>query len=98
MSGKRAPTTSAVFVVDRREGAIVVVMDEKDNAIDVPASELPRGARAEGAVLRVPVDPVGAPRWGDAVRDRSEERRRRAELAARIDRLRRTDRGGDIDL
>ncbi len=98
MSRKRPATDAVVFVVDRREGDVVVVVDDQGAAIDVAARDLPKGARAEGAVLRVPVDPDGAPRWRDALRDRAEERRRRAEMTERIERLRRTDRGGDIEL
>lgn len=97
MSRKRPPA-SVLVVVDRREGDVIVVVDENGGATDVPASELPRSSRAEGAVLRVPIDGSGVRRWNEAVRDRGEERRRRAGIAERIDRLRRTDPGGDIEL
>ena len=87
-----------MFAVDRKEGDFIVVIDEAGRAIDVQSARLPARARGEGAVLRVPIDANGTPRWGDAVRDRGEERRRRALIAARIERLKRTDPGGDIKL
>lgn len=86
------------FAVDRREGNVIVVVDEAGRATDVPSARLPARARAEGAVLRVPIDGTGAQRWEDAVRDRGEERRRRAMMAERIERLKRTDPGGDVEL
>ena len=86
------------FAVDRNEGDVIVVVDEDGRATDVPSPRLPAHARREGAVLRVPLGSEGTPRWEDAVRDRGEERRRRAMMAARIERLKRTDPGGDVEL
>jgi hypothetical protein len=87
-----------MFSVDRKEGEVIVVIDEAGRAIDVPSERMAARARGEGAVLRVPIDSRGKPRWEDAVRDRDEERRRRALMATRIERLKRTDPGGDIEL
>ena len=86
------------FAVDRKEGDVIVVTDEKGRATDVPSARLPAQARREGAVLSVPLGSEGTPRWEDAVRDRGEERRRRAMMAARIERLKRGDPGGDVEL
>ena len=97
-AGHAGEFSVATFVVDRREGDVLVVTDERGHATDVAASALPKAARAEGAVLRVPLDEYGAPEWGDAVRDRTEERRRRADIARRQDALRRSDPGGDVEL
>ena len=94
MSVKRLP----IFVVDRREGSLMVVVDAEGRSTNISANRLPTKARVEGAVLRVVLDADGNPLWEDAVRDRGEERRRRAETAKRIRRLERGDRGGDIDL
>ncbi|HEY0779979.1 MAG TPA: hypothetical protein VGD56_18585, partial [Gemmatirosa sp.] len=44
--------------------------------LDVATSALPARCAVEGAVLRVPLDAAGAPRWAAAVRDRAEEDRR----------------------
>jgi len=77
---------------------LVVIADDGDEQVDVVADELPRACRAEGAVLRVPLDSGAVPRWGEAVRDRDEEARRLADLAKRAERLRRSDPGGDVVL
>ncbi len=89
---------SRVFVVDRREGNTLVVVGDDDRAIDVPAAHVPKSCRVEGAVLRIPLDQDGVPRWEDARRDRAEERQRIADLSQRAEKLRRSDPGGDIVL
>lgn len=95
-----APTDASMgmFVIDRREGDVIVIIDDAGRSTDVPSERLPAKVRVEGAVLRVPLDTGGTPRWEDAVRDRGEERRRRAMIAKRIERLGRTDPGGDVEL
>ena len=87
-----------IYVVDRREGATIVMIGDDDRSVDVDAARLPRTCRAEGAVLRVPLGKNGIPVWEDARRDRAEERRRIAEIAKRVKRLRQSDPGGDIVL
>ena len=88
----------ATYVVDRREGDIVILENDSGSTMDVEAALLPRACRAEGAVIRMPLDRDGAPLWAEAVRDREEERRRRAELSRRVARLRESDPGGDVEL
>lgn len=90
--------SSRVYVVDRREGRMLVLVDDDDASVDVVASRLPKACRGEGAVLRVPLDAAGNPVWADARRDRPEEERRLADLARRAARLRRSDPGGDVVL
>ena len=90
MSVKRLP----MFVVGRREGAVMVVVDDAGQATTISANRIPTKARVEGAVLRVKLDAAGEPLWEDAVRDRGEERRRRAAAAKELRRLERGDRGG----
>ena len=90
MSVKRLP----MFVVDRRDGAVMVVVDETGRASSISANRIPTKARVEGAVLRVKLDPAGEPLWEDAVRDRGEERRRRAVAAKEARRLERGGAGG----
>lgn len=92
------PETSRIYVVDRREGRMLVLVDDGDVALDLAASRLPRGCRSEGAVLRVPLDAGGNPLWAEARRDRAEEARRVADLTKRAERLRRRDPGGDVVL
>ena len=94
----RGPSRTKLFVVDRREEGLLVVVDDENVSMDVEAGRLPKSCRAEGAVLRVPLDDDGVPMWEDARRNRAEERRRIAELSKRVERLRRSDPGGDIVL
>lgn len=87
-----------LFVVDRREGDFLVLVDEAGTAIAVERDRIAPANRVDGAVLRVPFDSEGSPRWSDAVRDRDEEDRRLDEARARVERLRRSDPGGDVAL
>ena len=93
MSVKRLP----MFVVDRREGALMVVVDDAGHSTNISANRIPTKARVQGAVLRVTLDPAGNPQWEDAVRDRGEERRRRAVAAKEIRRAERAARGGGTE-
>lgn len=86
------------FAIDRREGAIVVAIDDDGLSYDVPASQLPTDCRGEGTVFDAPVGADGAPNWKSAERNRDEERRRLDDAAARVARLRRRDPGGDVEL
>ena len=87
----------ARFVVDRREGAMLAIEDADGVFRDVPVADLPAECRAEGAVIDVPVV-AGRPDWGRAERNRAEERRRVMELTKRMNRLRKKDPGGDVEL
>ena len=88
------------FIVDRREGAMVVITDEAHAgvSIDVPHTALPAQCAVEGAVLEVPIGPDGVPRWSAAVRNRAEEARRVADARQRLDRLTQHDDGGNLKL
>jgi hypothetical protein len=96
-----ATPAGRVYVVDRLEvagvGRVAVLVPDTGASVDVPASALPKGMAAEGAVLRVPVR-GGAPVWGEAVRDAAEEARRKAAARARVEKLRGRDPGGDVVL
>ena len=87
-----------LYVVDRRESDVCVLVTDAGANIDVPAKLLPPDCRAEGVVMRVPVSATGEPSWRDAKRDRDEERRRLGEAQERIKKLGRTDSGGDVTL
>lgn len=91
-------TSPAVFVVDRRENNMVILVNDAGNTIEVEASRLPADCCSEGAVLRVPLGLDSAPVWNRAVRDRSEEKRRLSLLAERLEKLRGRDPGGDVSL
>ena len=90
--------TSRLLVVDRREGRMLVLVAEDGTTVEVSAARLPKDCRAEGAVLRVPIDVRGDLHWVDTVRDHAEEARRLDELSRRAERLRRSDPGGDVVL
>jgi hypothetical protein len=89
---------STILVVDRREGHVVVLVDDSGKAVEVDAATLPADCRSEGAVLRVPLDSGSQPAWASAIRDRTEEKRRLQINAARLSKLRRGDPGGDVSL
>lgn len=85
-------------VVDRREGSTLVFIDDSDNSYEAPASKLPKDCRREGAVMDVPLDAQGQPLWGKATRNSAEEEARLRDVKQRLDRLRETDPGGDVEL
>ncbi len=86
------------LVVDRREGKFLVLIGDDDRTMDVPATQLPKDCRAEGVVLDVPLDDRGEPIWKAAARNSAEEVARLREVEERLERLRRTDPGGDVEL
>src|SRR3954462_12981617 len=98
MSTSSSHERSMFFVVDRKEGGVVVLVDETEKATDVDAAMLPADCRSEGAVLRVPLDSASQPAWGLATRDRAEERRRLEANADRLAKLRHGDPGGNVSL
>lgn len=89
---------SVIVAVDRRENETFVLVDDAGRTFEVEASSLPADCRHEGAVLRVPVGPDSTPVWNGAERDRVEEKRRISLLTDRLEKLRRTDAGGDASL
>lgn len=94
--------TEQRFAIDRIEGrgdraTIIVVNDSTGASHEISASLLLAEARAEGAILVVPVR-AGTPQWGAARRDHAEEDRRRSAHRTSLDALRRGDPGGDIVL
>lgn len=95
--GPDAGPKDVIWVVDRVEGAIaVLVRDEDERTEDVPVRALPAGSR-EGSVLRVP-ELDGRPDWTAAVLDEVVRRARLREAEEVLERLRRRDPGGDIEL
>ncbi|MXX55503.1 MAG: DUF3006 domain-containing protein [Gemmatimonadetes bacterium] len=93
--GSRRP--ESVWVVDRVEGAVaVLVRDEDAHHEDVPVTLLPAGV-GEGAVLRVP-EFGDSPAWAHATVDEELRMARLREAEEVLDRLRRRDPGGDVVL
>lgn len=89
--------TTRLGAIDRIESTRAVFVFDDGETVDLPLNDLPSACRAEGAVLRVNAK-AGKPDWGAAERDRDEEKRRIAQLKERVDRLKRGDSGGDLDL
>lgn len=105
-----APSDQRLYVVDRVEGGIVVLIAEDvpggtgalaDPQVppdeEVLASALGVPVR-EGDMLRVPVGADGGPEWSEAAPDPAARAERLSEAEARIARLRKRDPGGDIVL
>jgi hypothetical protein len=85
------------FAVDRREGTIFVLVADSGETYDVPAAELAKPCRSEGAVLDVPMD-AGKPQWNRARRNHGAEKGRLREAGDHIARLKRRDPGDDVSL
>jgi hypothetical protein len=87
-----------MWVVDRVEGAVAVLVEDEEGIVVEVATSLLGELAIEGAVLLVPLGTVGEPRWVDAVRDVAEEQVRREEGEGVLDQLRDRDPGGDVIL
>ena len=90
--------TALRVVVDRHEGKIIVLTDDHGDSFDVPSAQLPEPCRSEGAVLDVPLDASGQPRWREARPNDKEQKRRREENRQTVEELKRRDPGGDVAL
>ena len=87
----------SIWVVDRIEGAIaVMIRDEDAHEEDVPVRLLPAGI-GEGTVLRAPESGDG-PAWAHAVVNEELRAARLREAEEVLTRLRRRDPGGDVVL
>jgi Ethanolamine utilization protein EutJ (predicted chaperonin) len=86
-----------VFVVDRVEGPIMIVIANDGAAREVARTTLPADI-GEGAVLRVPLDEDGVPLWACAERARDLEEGLLREGRDRLDELKKRDPGGDVVL
>lgn len=91
------PSDDHVWVVDRIESGIaVMVRDDDAHQKDVPLAVLPAGT-GEGAVLRVP-EARGRPNWSRAVADEEMRKERLRNAQEVLRRLRKRDPGGDVVL
>lgn len=88
---------AAFYTVDRIEGAIAVLVGDDGVGMDVPTQTFPLRLH-EGVVLRVRMHAAGTPDWSSAEIDPAERERRVNEARATLERLRRTDPGGDVVL
>ncbi len=94
---QRQAVKTVLYVVDRLEGKIAVLVSDRGETIDLPSVGLPRGLR-EGSVLRVRFGAQNLPDWSTAVIDKEEEKRRLEEAQRLLDEMKRSDPGGDITL
>ena len=86
-----------IWVVDRVEGRIaVLVADDDEETLDVPLDVLPHGLR-EGTVLRV-TESEGHPLWASAMLDEELRLRRLRQAETALNELKSRDPGGDIVL
>jgi len=87
----------AFYSVDRLERAVAVLVGDDGVGLDVLKRSLPVKVH-EGIVLRVQLGGDGKPDWSSATIDDAERERRLQEARDRLERLRRTDPGGDVVL
>lgn len=89
----RDPHVTRRYVVDRREGTFLVVERDDGTILDIEADRLPTDCQKEGVVFDVTNDD-----WGRATRNRDEERRRNKDSKPAIEKLKKRDLGGDVEL
>lgn len=90
-------TDFELWVVDRFEDGVAVLVADEGGVVEVDAGRLPRKV-SEGDVLRISRDAQGVIRWGATVVDAEATEARRKESGSILDELRRRDPGGDIVL
>ena len=83
-------STERLYVVDRVEGEVAVLVDEDQRSVDAPLDRFQLPLH-EGLALRVPIGDKGTPQWGKAQIDRRE-----ADTAEMLEKLRERDGGGDV--
>jgi len=86
-----------VFVIDRIEESVAVLIADAGDEETVPVRVLPAGLR-EGTVLRVRRDATGGPDWTTARPDPEETQRRLARARRILDELAKRDPGSDLAL
>jgi hypothetical protein len=84
-------------VIDHREGGFLVVSMDDGRSFELPEELLPSGVR-EGDVISIQRVSDGATTTLRLRVDREETNARRGEAARLVERLGRSDRGGDLNL
>ena len=85
------------WTVDRIEGAYYVLIDEDGQVVNVDRSTFTHPP-AEGDVLEIDTTEESERDWATARPAPRETRRRQEDAEARLERLRRKDPGGDIEM
>lgn len=88
---------AAIWVVDRVEGDVAVLVDDDGVESSVKLERLGL-AVSEGEVLRVGARSDGAPDWSGAQRDPDARRERLERAREALEDLKRRDPGGDVVL
>ncbi len=88
-------STERLYVVDRIEGEVAVLIDEDERSVDAPLDRFQLPLH-EGLALRVPIGDKGAPQGGKAEIDRREVEM--GETEEMLEELRGRDPGGDVKL
>ncbi len=86
-------STERLYVVDRIEGEVAVLIDEDQRSVDAPLDRF-QVPLHEGLALRVPIGDQGAPQWGKAEIDRREAEMQESEEM--LEELRGRDEGGNV--
>jgi len=87
----------AFFVVDRFEGSTAIIVADDGREFTAPRRALPDGS-AEGTVLRLNLDNPVTGDWSAAQVDEEERSRRLKQARRTLDRMKKSDPGGDIEL
>lgn len=90
-------TEAELWVVDRFEGDVAVLVSDRGETLEVERALLPPDSRV-GVVLRVPYGRDGAPVWSESSADQQATDERHAEAERILDELRKRDPGGDVAL
>ena len=85
-----------VWVVDRVEAGLAVLVADDEETLDIPLNLLPAGTE-EGSVLLV-AEQVGGPAWSSSRLDEERKQEMLQNAEATLSELRKRDPGGDIVL
>lgn len=88
---------SVYYVIDRFEGSTAVIIGDDGREFTAPRRVLPDGS-AEGTVLKLNLDNPVTGDWAAAQIDDAERDRRLKQARRTVDRMKKTDPGGDIEL
>ena len=88
---------SITVSIDRIEGTVAVAETDEGQHFEIAVKTFGEKPR-EGMIYRVPLDRSGKPDWPNAVPDPAEQAKRKSDLTARMNTLRKRDSGGDIEL
>lgn len=87
----------AYFVIDRFEGSTAVIVADDGREFEAPRRALPEDV-GEGTVLRLNLENPLAGDWSAAAVDEAEQARRSRQARKTLDRMKRSDPGGNVEL